>query len=117
MDENAEKRLKMAIKHLALNQTKLAEAVGIKQSTLSEALSKGRISQEVAEYIGKTYNINLNWLYLNKGDMYYKKEAPASEDHINELKDMALALTRAKMKIEKLEEQLKYYTDRDQRSS
>lgn len=62
-------RYKEARKELKITQTAIANAIGITQGALSQQEIAGNINIEALEFIRKTYNLNLNWLFDGKGDM------------------------------------------------
>ena len=78
-------RIKTARKHAKLTQVQLAAAVGLKQSTISEAESTAFTSSYTAQ-IANACRVNAHWLATGEGDMLagtslvVPPHAPAQQD-------------------------------------
>lgn len=63
-----------------LSQNKFAESVGIDSSYYSRIeRDDAGLAPDKAENIANVYHVNLNWLYLGKGDVYQQQELGVAE--------------------------------------
>jgi transcriptional regulator with XRE-family HTH domain len=58
-----------ARKELKITQGEIAEAIGITQGALSQQAQRENVPIEALEYIRKSYNVNMNWLFSGEGEM------------------------------------------------
>ncbi|MGL4982391.1 MAG: helix-turn-helix transcriptional regulator [Treponemataceae bacterium] len=82
-------RLKELRKHFKLNQTELAEKIGITQSSYS-LIESGKISitEQNLKLVCFSFNVNEEWLRLGTGDMFDKEKqlSQIENDLLNEAK-------------------------------
>jgi transcriptional regulator with XRE-family HTH domain len=65
-------RLRAVRQHLGIKQNAMADGLGISAAHLSEIENgKSSPSAEIFLNMGKTYNINLDYLFLERGKMLY----------------------------------------------
>lgn len=70
MENSIGQRFRELRKSLNLTQSKFAESIGIKQSSISQVETGGNPDVDTVVKIGITYNIDMNWLLLGIGSMY-----------------------------------------------
>jgi len=69
-------RIAELIKELGIRKMEFAEAVGISTGNLSDWLrGKTEPSAKAFARIHEKYNVNLNWLIVGKGPMFYEAKA------------------------------------------
>lgn len=100
MTEN--QRLKNVIEALGFTKQKdFAEAVGLKQGSLSDVLREKRgvsVSANTKSKLEKSYNLNLDWLETGEGDMFKNIEGgkeelgPNKSDHCKTLTNQKKAM-------------------------
>jgi len=52
---------------------KLSEKLGISYNTLNTWIKRNSIPFDIIAYVSQKFNISLNWLFLNIGDIYLKQ--------------------------------------------
>ena len=72
MSEAIGHRLKQVRIALGLNQSQMAEIIGVKQGTYSPYEKKGNIPNEKLELLKYKKHVNIDWILLGNGDMFEK---------------------------------------------
>jgi plasmid maintenance system antidote protein VapI len=99
--------IKMCIEsNLVTNKADFGDKIGVKPSRISEILGERMgVSSEICRDICRLFDINLNWLIANEGEMLRKNEVVAqkSENKNNLTEDnINLLLTMLKEKDDEL---------------
>lgn len=73
---NMNERIGMVRKHLKLNQSEFSKQLGYSRS-IANALESGekKPSREALIKMVELYNVNINWLFTGKGEMFYNAES------------------------------------------
>lgn len=111
MQKAVSERIKMVRKHYDLTQSKFADGLKIKQSSISAIEGGGNPDIETLINIGIVYKINLNWLLTGNGNMLIREfsgNTKELEEKIIELQsdvekyqDEVLTLYREKAELER----------------
>jgi hypothetical protein len=114
--------IKMCIEsNLVANKTDFGDKIGVKASRISEILGERMgVNSEICRDVCLLFDINLNWLIANEGEMLKKNEGVAqksenknnlTEDNINllltMLKEKDDELTKLRAENDNLKEKLK----------
>ncbi|MDD3149207.1 MAG: helix-turn-helix transcriptional regulator [Candidatus Gastranaerophilales bacterium] len=74
-------RLKEFRETLRLSQADLANSLGIAGPSITKVeKDKNNLSNENLVKLATIYNLNINWLLINKGDMFIKENAANVSD-------------------------------------
>lgn len=99
------KSIEILIKNKMISSKgELANSLNLKQSTLSEILSeRSKVSVETLQLFCKLYQINLDWLFYEEGEMFkFPPPTPNTWEEISPQKE----ITQLKSQMQQIQETL-----------
>lgn len=94
---NIGERVKRARQFIGLNQTDIAEILGIQSSFLSNIERSAKSPpKKLIELLSSRYKINANWILTGEGDMTIEKTSTKAEPLVGEIEKIVFGVTSPK---------------------